>query len=102
MVISTTFSTFATKSSDRMVTKNKLKERFKRHPKDFTFEETVSLLEYLGYQKHNKGKTSGSRIRFKNEATGAYIDLHRPHPGSIMKEWMMKEIYNHLNNNNLL
>lgn len=28
-----------------------------------------------------------------------YIDLHRPHPGSIMKEWMMKEIYRHLKNN---
>ena len=85
-----------------MVAKNKLKERFKRLPKDFTFEETVTLLESMGYQKHNKGKTSGSRIRFKNEATGMYIDLHRPHPGSIMKEWMMKEIYRHLKNNQLI
>ena len=61
-----------------MVAKNKLKERFKRLPKDFTFEETVSLLATLGYEKHNKGATSGSRIRFKNEETGMYIDIHRP------------------------
>ena len=73
-----------------------------RLPKDFTFEETVSLLESLGYYKHNKGKTSGSRIRFKNDATGMFIDIHRPHPGSIMKEWMMKEIYRHLKNNRLI
>mgnify|MGYP002526348328 CR=1 FL=1 len=85
-----------------MVAKNKLKERFKRLPKDFTFEETVTLLESMGYQKHNKGRTSGSHIRFKNEATGMYIDLHRPHPGNIMKEWMLKEIYRHLKGNQLI
>ena len=101
MACSTKFSTFA-KNIKRMVAKNKLKERFKRLPKDFTFEETISLHASLGYQKHNKGATSGSRIRFKNEETGMYIDIHRPHPGSIMKEWMMKEIYRHLKNNNLI
>ncbi|MBQ6062144.1 MAG: type II toxin-antitoxin system HicA family toxin [Prevotella sp.] len=85
-----------------MVSKNKLIERFSRLPKDFTFEETISLLESFGYKKHNKGKTSGSRIRFKNEATRMYIDIHRPHPGSIMKEWMIKEIYKHLKSNKLI
>jgi len=85
-----------------MVAKSKLKERFKRLPKDFTFEENVSLLASLGYEKHNKGATSGSRIRFKNGETGMYIDIHRPHPGSIMKEWMMKEIYKHLTTNKLI
>lgn len=85
-----------------MVAKNKLKERFKRLPKDFTFEDTVSLLNSLGYQIHNKGATSGSRVRFKNENSGMYIDIHRPHLGSIMKAWMMKEIYKHLMNNHLI
>ena len=85
-----------------MVAKSKLKERFKRLSKDFTFEETVSLLASLGYEKHNKGATSGSRIRFKNGETGMYIDIHRLHPGSIMKEWMMKEIYKHLKTNKLI
>lgn len=45
---------------------------------------------------------SGSRIRFKNEQLGIYIDLHRPHPGSIMKQWMIKTIYDHLKNNDLI
>lgn len=82
--------------------KEKLKDRFKTLPKDFTFEEAKTLMGILGYTIHNKGATSGSRIRFKNEALGVYIDLHKPHPGSIMKEWMMKEMYKHLKANNLI
>ena len=85
-----------------MGTKEKLIERFVRLPKDFTFEETVTLLRYLGYVQHNKGATSGSRIRFKNEEKQEYIDLHRPHPGSIMKAWMIKTIYLHLKSKNLI
>lgn len=68
----------------------------------FAFEEILTLLGVFGYEKHNKGATSGSRIRFKNEQTGEYIDIHRPHPGSIMKAWMMKAIYQHLKANRLI
>lgn len=82
-----------------MGTKEKLVERFKKQPKDFIFDEPLRL---LGYTKHNKGATSGSRIRFKNEETGQYIDIHRPHPGSIMKAWMIKAIYQHLKKNGLI
>ena len=85
-----------------MGSKDKLVERFKKKPKDFTYEETLSLLAHFGYQEHTKGSTSGSRVRFKNEQTGAWIDIHRPHPGSIMKEWMVKTIYQHLKNNGLI
>jgi hypothetical protein len=28
--------------------------------------------------------------------------IHRPHPGSIMKEWMVKTIYQHLKNNGFI
>lgn len=49
-----------------------------------------------------KSSTFASGIQHKdmgakdNESTGTYIDIHRPHPGSIMKEWMIKTIYLHL------
>ncbi len=79
-----------------MSTKDKLIDRFRGLPKDFTYEETVRLLSAFGYEEHNKGATSGSRVRFRNGRTGQYIDIHRPHPGSIMKEWMMKAIHRHL------
>ena len=55
-----------------MGSKEKLVERFKKRPKDFTYEETLSLLACFGYQEHTKGATSGSRVRFKNETTGAW------------------------------
>lgn len=101
-VVSTIFSTFAVVKNMDMWTKEKLVERFKKKPKDFTYDETVGLLSYFGYEVHNKGATSGSRVRFKNMQTGIYIDIHRPHPGSIMKEWMLKAIYQHLKSNNLI
>lgn len=85
-----------------MGTKKKLLDRFRTLPKDFTFEETVTLLSALGYIIQNKGATSGSRVRFYNEELGTSINLHRPHPGSIMKEWMMKEIAGHLRENGLI
>ncbi len=85
-----------------MSSKDKLIERFKKKPKDFTYEETITLLSHFGYEEHNKGTTSGSRVRFKHEPSGAFIDIHRPHPGSIMKEWMIKAIFQHLKSNKLI
>ena len=82
--------------------KDKLIDRFKTLPKDFTFDEAVTLMGALGYCIYNKGATSGSRIRFKNESLNIYVDLHKPHPGSIMKQWMMKELFKHLKSNNLI
>lgn len=76
--------------------KEKLVERFLRLPNDFTFEEMVTLLAGFDYEVRNKGATSGSRIRFYNHKDGDYIDIHKPHPQSTMKMWMMREIYRHL------
>ena len=42
-------------------------ERLKSKPKDYTYEEVKSLLNKLGYIEYNKGKTSGSRVRFRNK-----------------------------------
>ena len=79
-----------------MGTREKLIERFKNQPKDFTFDEMVKLLAGFGYETSNKGKTSGSRLRFMNRDIKSIIDIHKPHPGSIMKEGAMKDILNKL------
>ena len=51
-----------------LVKKEKLLARLKSNPKDFTFEEMETLLTTLGFEKSNKGKTSGSRVKFmKND-----------------------------------
>ena len=62
-----------------MSTKEKLITRFKTLPKDFLFEELVRLLSGLGYEISNKGKTSGSRVRFLNKEKQLIIDIHKPH-----------------------
>ena len=56
-----------------MGTKEKLIERFATLPSDFTWEEMNRMLDELGYVEDNKGKTSGSRVIFKEEA----VDPHK-------------------------
>jgi hypothetical protein len=75
--------------------KDKLRERFLKIPSDFTFDEMQRLLEGYGYVKSNKGKTSGSRLIFKN-GDKRPIMLHKPHPGNIVKDYAMKQVYNDL------
>jgi len=86
-----------------MSTKEKLLERFRKQPKDFTFDELKSLLLGFGFVISNKGKTSGSRVRFQNTELKIIIDIHKPHTsGSPIKETALKDIYNSLLNNNLI
>ena len=79
------------KENDYMGTKEKLRERFLKLPSDFTFDEMQRLLEGYGYERSNKGRTSGSRLIFKN-GDKRPIMLHKPHPGNIVKEYAMKQV----------
>ena len=75
--------------------REKLIERFLRQPKDFTFEELSTLLGYYGYERSDKGRTSGSRVVFRHEE-GYAIMLHKPHPGNIVKSYAMKQVLTYL------
>ncbi|GHT49612.1 hypothetical protein AGMMS49982_03430 [Bacteroidia bacterium] len=80
-----------------MSTKDKLLRRFKTLPKDFTFDELVVLLKSLGYWLENKGKTSGSRVVFRNKNGTHSIYIHKPHTsGQPIKETALKMIYDEL------
>ena len=78
-----------------MGTKEKLRELFLKMPSDFTFDEMQRLLEGYGYDKSDKGRTSGSRVIFKN-GNKRPIMLHKPHPGNIVKGYAMKQVYDDL------
>lgn len=84
-----------------MSTKDKLIERFLQQPKDFTWNELSRLLVALGYKPDPKGKTSGSRVIFKGDGIKP-IMLHKPHPGNIIKEYVMKEVLNFLKQEKML
>lgn len=71
----------------------KLLKRLHSKPKDFTYQEAKTLLEQLGFVEYNKGKTSGSRVKFKNEKYKFPIELHKPHnTGNILKPYQVNEI----------
>ncbi|MFK7050416.1 hypothetical protein [Flavobacterium columnare] len=44
----------------------KLIERLKSKPKDFTWEEMLKVLKYYEYEELSKGKTGGARRKFVN------------------------------------
>ena len=83
-----------------MSTKEKLIERFKQQPRDFTFDELVRLFNGFGYVPGNKGATSGSRIFFQKG--NDCITLHKPHPGNTLKIGAMKSLYKELKQRKLI
>lgn len=81
--------------------KDKLIKRLKSRPKDFTFNETETLLNYLEYERYEKGKTSGSRVIFKNKKHPA-IMLHKPHPNNELKAYQIKQLIQLLESEGLI
>ena len=73
-----------------MSKKEKLIDRLKSKPRDFTFDEVEALLLSLGFVKSNKGKTSGSRVLF--ELDGLPCDIHRPHPQKELPMYQISKI----------
>lgn len=70
--------------------KEKLLQRLLSRPKDFMFDEVVTLLSSYGFTQQNKGKTSGSRVEFVNGEHS--IQLHKPYPTGEMKNYQLKQI----------
>ena len=70
----------------------KAKERILGKPSDYTYSEAKYLLKQLGFEEYNKGKTSGSRVKFYRESDGAVILLHKPHPGDVMDKGAVKRL----------
>lgn len=67
-------------------------ERLKLKPKDFTYDELRRILNYFGFIEDNKGKTSGSKVAFKNMQINKEIELHKPHPKNILKKYQVNKI----------
>ncbi|MBC6436174.1 type II toxin-antitoxin system HicA family toxin [Nostoc sp. HG1] len=84
-----------------MTRREKLIKRFLSRPKDFTWEELVSLLSGFGFEEVSTGKTGGSRRRFLNHA-GVIMTLHKPHPQNILKRYQIEQIIEILQEEELL
>ena len=82
--------------------KEKLIARLKTEPADFTFDEVETLMSCLGFVKDNKGRTSGSRVKFSRPGTSQVVYLHRPHPGNILQRYQVKSIVRSLKEADLI
>ena len=83
-----------------MSKKHKLTERLLLYPKDFTFDQLITLLGHFGYYITKVGKTGGSRVTFTNGDD--YIRLHKPHPRNILKAYQIEDIVASLKERDLL
>jgi len=79
----------------------KLLQRFQGKPKDFTWAELVRLLNYLGYEESTRGRTAGSRRRFVHSC-GALVLLHKPHPGNVVRRYVIEQLHDQLNKEGFL
>lgn len=83
-----------------MSKKDKLIARLRSKPCDFTFSELETLLGLLGFEKSNKGKTSGSRVMFTKG--NVPIAVHKPHPRKELLEYQIKQILETLEKEKLI
>lgn len=81
--------------------KDKLIQRLKSKPKDFTFDDAETLLNYLDFIRSNKGKTSGSRVMFVSNEHGSIL-LHKPHPQKELKSYQIKQLLEFLEQEGLV
>ena len=80
--------------------KEKLINRLKSRPKDFTFD-VESLLGYLDYKRSDKGRTSGSRVMFVND-NHPPIMMHKPHPRKELLDYQVKQLLEMLKQEGLI
>ena len=80
--------------------KEKLIKRLKGIPRDFTFDEMRNALELLGFEMSEKGKTSGSRVKFMKD--NIPIILHKPHPRNELLEYQIKQVLDILEREDLI
>ena len=83
-----------------MSKKDKLIDRLLSKPKDFTFNEMVSLLSYFGYELKQAG--IGSGVKFIKEGSNEVINFHKPHPSDILKRYVLEQVIEKLRKEGVL
>jgi hypothetical protein len=80
----------------------KLLMRLLSKPKDFTYNELCRILNSLGYEESQSGKTSGSRVAFIDKSTNHIIRLHKPHPSNELKQYQIELVIEELKSRGLI
>lgn len=80
--------------------RDKLVNRLLQIPKDFTFDEMISLLSYFGYEMKQGG--TGSGVKFIKEGSNEVINFHKPHPGGVLKRYILQQVIEKLRKDDLI
>ena len=80
----------------------KLREKLLRLPKNFTYDEMVTLLGGFGYIEEERKRSSGSSVMFYNKGLNDKIMFHRPHPGKELKRYILEMIIEKLQTNKMI
>ena len=83
-----------------MSQKDKLIARLLKKPKDFTFDEMVTLLSYFEYSLKKGG--TGSGVKFTKEDCNDVINFHKPHPNGILKRYVLEQVIEKLRKDGLI
>ena len=84
-----------------MSQKDKLIQKLKSRPKNFTFDDAEVLLGYFDYSRSNKGRTSGSRVMFMSDNYPPIL-LHKPHPRKELLDYQIKQLISVLEQEELI
>jgi len=84
-----------------MSKQQKLIDKLKRKPRNFTFDEAEALLYGLGFQRAKLGKTSGSRVAYKLD-NYSDIRMHKPHPQKELKSYQILDLLKQLEKEGLI
>jgi hypothetical protein len=83
-----------------MSKKDKMIDKLLSKPKDFTFDEMVSLLSYFGYNLKQGG--TGSGVKFIKDDSNEVINFHKPHPNGVLKKYVLEQVIEKLRKDGLL
>jgi predicted RNA binding protein YcfA (HicA-like mRNA interferase family) len=81
-----------------MARREKLLERLRSRPKDFSFQELAVVLGRFGFRRM---ESTGSRVRFEHDRLPS-IHLHRPHPRPILRAYQVDQILRLLEDEGLI
>ena len=76
-----------------MTKKDKLLDRLFSKPRDFEWSELKALLKGLGFEEVSG---TGSRVKFHDSKSGRIINMHRPHPGNVVKQYVLDRVIEEL------
>ncbi len=69
----------------------KLIARLLERPRNFTWDEAITLLSRCGYRLYKRGSGSSHKA-FHCVDTGDVIHISQPHPGNELKRYQMDEL----------